>query len=150
MKLLVIDAMRKTVSGFTVAFAATSRYPLAPECTSCPSIRIPQAAPGTFAPVANSWNNRSTSPNAERSFFTRSGLVNRAGAGNDDRDCAGIAVDEGPGNRTIVATAMALAIWFMALLGGGLMARYRASLLRDSMYIEATTSAGAIQKMPMT
>ena len=61
-----------------------------------------------------------------------------------------VAVDDGPGNRTIVATAMALAIWFMALLGGGSMARYRASLLRDSMYIEATTSAGAIQKMPMT
>ena len=111
---------------------------------------MPHAAPGTLSRAAKSWKRRSTAPNALPSFWGRSGLVKRGGAGKDDRDCAGIAVDEGPGNRTIVATAMALAIWFMALLHGGLMARYRASRLRDSMYIEATTSAGAIQKMPMT
>jgi hypothetical protein len=57
-------------------------------------------------------------------------------------------VDEGPGNRTIVATPMALAIRFMARLRSGLMARYRASLLRDSMYIEASARSQGRAAVP--
>ena len=67
-KLLVIDAMRNTVSASTGAFAARSRTPAAPACASSPSTTMPHAAPGTCPSVAKSWNRPSTSANAAVSF----------------------------------------------------------------------------------
>jgi hypothetical protein len=78
-KLLVIDAMRKTVSASTGSPEATSRTPADPAWASSPSTTTPQAAPGTWAVLANSVNRRSTSANAVAIFALRPGSANCGG-----------------------------------------------------------------------
>ena len=53
-KLLVIEAIRKTVSAFGADFVSRSRYPAAPACTNLPSMTMPHAAPGTWLVEAKS------------------------------------------------------------------------------------------------
>ena len=71
-KLLVIDAMRNTVSAFAGAFDATSRNPAAPVWASSPSTMTPHAAPGTCCSVVKSVKSQSMSANAAASV-ARSG-----------------------------------------------------------------------------
>jgi hypothetical protein len=67
-KLLVIDAMRNTVSASTSAFEATSRTPVAAAWASSPFTITPHAAPGTCCSWAYWVKRRSTSTNADSSF----------------------------------------------------------------------------------
>jgi hypothetical protein len=86
-KLLVIDAIRKTVSGVTALSAAlfsvalllsvTSRTPAAFTQTNSPSTTTPITAPGIRSPDA--LNNFSISGNAAASFCFLSGSLNAAG-----------------------------------------------------------------------
>src|SRR2546430_5358337 len=78
-KLLVIDAMRNTVSGSTGAFDATSRRPVTPACASSPSMTMPQLAPGTCACSVNALKMRSISGNAAFSFARRPASANCGG-----------------------------------------------------------------------
>ena len=51
-KLLVIEAMRKIVSGVTGAFRSTSRRPDTPTCATPSSMTMPQMRPGMCSAAA--------------------------------------------------------------------------------------------------
>jgi hypothetical protein len=67
-KLLVIEAMRNTVSASTGLFAATSRKPAVPMCATSPSTTMPHAAPGTCCSATNAEKIRSTSAKPAATF----------------------------------------------------------------------------------
>jgi hypothetical protein len=78
-KFLVIDAIRNTLSGMAFAFDAVSLTPVAPACTSAPSMITPQATPGTFDAWAKLRKALSISGKARASLPARSGSEKRAG-----------------------------------------------------------------------
>ena len=60
-KLLVIEAMRNTVSAVTGCLVVRSREPATPRCANSPSMTMPQVAPGMCSRVVNSCIRRSMS-----------------------------------------------------------------------------------------
>ena len=78
-KLLVIQAIRNTVSSSTGARVRRSRTPSPFAWTSSPSITIPKAKPGTPSRRTASARAASIAGNADASFARRAGSVNAGG-----------------------------------------------------------------------
>ncbi len=77
-KLLVIEAIRNTVSGPTGARVEASRTPKPLAWTSSPSMTIPKARPGTRSFFTAAAMESSIAEKAKASFFRRSGEVKPA------------------------------------------------------------------------
>ena len=78
-KLLVIDAIRNTVSGVTGRFDSRSWTPTVVTCTSSPSTTMPNAAPGRPARGNDSRSQASIFGNASASFWRRAPSRNTGG-----------------------------------------------------------------------
>ena len=94
-KLLVMEAMRKTVSPATGCWLARLRNPPVPMCATLPSTTMPQAAPGTCSRSRNSLTRRSTSGKAASSLALRVGSANCACVGEDQSRSLNSQVDRG-------------------------------------------------------
>jgi hypothetical protein len=75
-KLLVIEAMRKTVSGVTGVFVAVSCTPAVFTHANSPSMTMPKTAPGILRRSTQVLKSFSISGKAAASFFARSGSAN--------------------------------------------------------------------------